>query len=132
MVKSRAPVLDRTFSALADPHRREILDLLGAGPLSLSELAAPLDMSLPGALKHVRALEEARLVETHKRGRVRTCQLARRPLDDAARWIEQRGVRWERQLASSCGASKVSKGEHDELLQHPPPASSRHQPRGGV
>jgi DNA-binding transcriptional ArsR family regulator len=98
MVKSRAPLLDRTFSALADPHRREILDLLGAGPLSLSELAAPLDLSLPGALKHVRALEQARLVETHKRGRVRSCQLARRPLDDAARWIEQRRVRWERQL----------------------------------
>lgn len=91
-------MLDRTFSALADPHRREILDLLGSGPLSLSDLAAPLDISLPGALKHVRALEEARLVETHKRGRVRSCQLTRRPLDDVARWIEQRRVRWERQL----------------------------------
>jgi DNA-binding transcriptional ArsR family regulator len=98
VVKSRAPVLDRTFSALADTHRRQILDLLGAGPLSLSELATPLEISLPGVLKHVRALEEARLVETHKRGRVRSCQLARRPLDDAARWIEQRRLRWERQL----------------------------------
>jgi DNA-binding transcriptional ArsR family regulator len=90
--------MDRTFSALADPHRREILDRLGAGPLSISELAGPLDMSLPGVLKHVRALEEARLVETHKHGRTRWCQLTRRPLDEAAEWIEQRRVRWERRL----------------------------------
>lgn len=98
MVKSRAQVLDQTFSALADPHRRQILDLLGTGPLSLSELATPLDISLPGVLKHVRALEDARLVETRKQGRVRSCQLTRRPLDDAARWIERRRLRWERQL----------------------------------
>lgn len=98
MVKSRAPVLDRTFSALADTHRRQILDLLGAGPLSLSELATPLDISLPGVLKHVRTLEEARLVETHKHGRVRSCRLAPRPLDDAAQWIDQRRERWGRRL----------------------------------
>jgi DNA-binding transcriptional ArsR family regulator len=91
-------VLDRTFSALADPHRREILDRLGAGPVSVSELAAPLGMSLPGVLKHVRALEDARLVETKKQGRTRWCQLGRRPLDDAARWIEQRRERWDRRL----------------------------------
>jgi DNA-binding transcriptional ArsR family regulator len=90
--------LDRTFSALADPHRRQILDRLGTGPVSVSELAAPLDMSLPGVLKHVRALEEARLVETQKEGRTRWCRLRRRPLEDAARWIEHRRQRWERRL----------------------------------
>ena len=93
-----ARALDRTFGALADPHRRQILDRLGAGPVSVSELAAPLDMSLPGVLKHVRALEEARLVETTKHGRTRWCQLSRRPLDDAAQWIEQRRLRWDRRL----------------------------------
>jgi DNA-binding transcriptional ArsR family regulator len=91
-------VLDRTFSALADSHRRQILDRLGAGPVSISDLAGPLDMSLPGVLKHVRALEEARLVETHKEGRTRWCQLSRRPLDETARWIEERRERWSRRL----------------------------------
>jgi DNA-binding transcriptional ArsR family regulator len=90
--------LDRTFSALADPHRRQILDRLAAGPVSLSQLAGPLDMSLPGVLKHVRALEAARLVRTHKRGRTRWCQLSRRPLDQAGDWIDRRRQRWERQL----------------------------------
>jgi DNA-binding transcriptional ArsR family regulator len=98
VVKCPAPSLDRKFSALADPHRRQILDLLGGGRLTLSELAGPLNMSLPGVLKHVRTLEEARLVETHKQGRVRSCQLTRQPLDDAAMWIEQRRSRWERRL----------------------------------
>lgn len=93
-----SPALDRTFSALADPHRREILDRLAAGPVSISELAAPLDMSLPGVLKHVHTLEAARLVQTHKRGRTRWCQLSRRPLDQAGNWIDQRRDRWERQL----------------------------------
>jgi DNA-binding transcriptional ArsR family regulator len=93
-----SPGLDRTFSALADPHRRQILDRLGAGPVSVSQLAAPLDMSLPGVLKHVRALEAARLVQTHKQGRTRWCRLSRRPLDQAGDWIDRRRDRWERQL----------------------------------
>ena len=91
-------VLDRTFSALADPHRRQILDRLGTGPVSVSDLAAPLRMSLPGVLKHVRTLEDAHLVETTKEGRTRWCQLRRRPLDDAARWIDQRRDRWDGRL----------------------------------
>jgi DNA-binding transcriptional ArsR family regulator len=98
MVQCLPPVLDRTFSALADPHRRQILDRLGEGPASVSELASPLGMSLPGVLKHVRALEEARLVETHKQGRTRWCRLGRRPLDEAATWIDEHRERWERQL----------------------------------
>ena len=98
MVRYSAPVLDRTFAALADVHRREILDSLGTGPRSVSELAAPLGMSLPGVLKHVRVLEEARLIETHKEGRTRWCRLAGRPLDGAAGWIGERRERWERRL----------------------------------
>jgi DNA-binding transcriptional ArsR family regulator len=95
VVQRSAAVLDRTFSALADAHRRQILDRLGEGPVSISELAAPLGMSLPGVLKHVRALEEAQLVETHKRGRTRWCQLGDRPLDRAAAWIDERRTLWE-------------------------------------
>ncbi|MGH9024784.1 MAG: ArsR/SmtB family transcription factor [Acidimicrobiia bacterium] len=98
MVQRSGTVLDRTFSALADTHRRQILDRVSEGPVSISELAGPLGMSLPGLLKHVRALEEARLVETHKRGRTRWCQLGQRPLDSAAAWIEDRRKLWDRRI----------------------------------
>jgi DNA-binding transcriptional ArsR family regulator len=94
------PALDRTFAALADPHRREILDRLGGGRVAASELAPPLGMTLTGVLKHVRALEEARLVTTSKEGRTRWCQLAFRPLDEAAAWIDERRRLWEHRLDS--------------------------------
>jgi DNA-binding transcriptional ArsR family regulator len=94
----RSQVLDRTFSALADAHRRQILDWLGDGPVSISDLALPLGMSLPGVLKHVRALEAAQLVETRKQGRTRWCRLGERPLDNAAAWIEERRTLWSRRL----------------------------------
>jgi DNA-binding transcriptional ArsR family regulator len=67
--------LDRTFSALSDSKRRDILDRLGRGPASISELAAPLDISLTGLKKHVRILEDANFVSTEKIGRIRQCRL---------------------------------------------------------
>lgn len=94
----RSQALDRTFSALADGHRRQILDWLGDGPVSISDLATPLGMSLPGVLKHVRALEAAQLVETRKQGRTRWCRLGEQPLDSAAVWIEERRTLWTRRL----------------------------------
>ena len=89
--------LDRTFGALADPTRREILERLVRGPASVSELAGPAGMSMPGLLKHVRILEQAQLVTTEKQGRVRRCRLDPGHLDDAAQWIGARR-RWERRL----------------------------------
>jgi DNA-binding transcriptional ArsR family regulator len=89
--------LDRTFGALADPTRREILERLAQGPASVSELAGPAGMSMPGLLKHVRILEQAQLVTTEKHGRVRQCRLDPGHLDDAAQWIQARR-RWERRL----------------------------------
>jgi DNA-binding transcriptional ArsR family regulator len=94
----RSQALDRTFSALADAHRRQILDWVGDGPVSISDLAVPLGMSLPGVLKHVRALEAAQLVETRKQGRTRWCRLGDRPLDNAAAWIGERRTLWSRRL----------------------------------
>jgi DNA-binding transcriptional ArsR family regulator len=96
MVKSRP--LDRTFAALADPTRRDILERLGQGPATLSELAHPYEMTLPGVLKHVRILEEARLVTTERIGRNRECRLGPDHLDDATQWIELYRRRWERRL----------------------------------
>ncbi len=96
MVKSRP--LDRAFSALADPTRRDILERLGRGPATLTELADPLDISLPGVLKHVRVLEGARLVTTERNGRTRECRLGPERLDDASQWIATHRLRWERRL----------------------------------
>jgi DNA-binding transcriptional ArsR family regulator len=91
-------LLDRTFSALADPTRREILERLLVGPASISELAQPFGMSLPGVMKHVRVLEEAQLVTTEKSGRTRQCRLGPQHLDEATRWIDAYRRRWERRL----------------------------------
>jgi DNA-binding transcriptional ArsR family regulator len=79
--------LDTTFAALADPTRRGILERLGRGDCSLSELAAGAAMTLTGVKKHVRVLEQAGLVSTHKAGRVRVCTLGPRRLDDETVWI---------------------------------------------
>lgn len=96
MVKSRT--LDRTFSALSDTTRRDILERLALGPASISELARPIGISLPGVLKHVRILEEADLVTTQKKGRTRECRLGPGDMDDVTRWIERQRGRWERRL----------------------------------
>jgi DNA-binding transcriptional ArsR family regulator len=96
LVKFQA--LDRTFSALSDPTRRAILERLGRGPATMSELAHPFGISLPGLMKHVRILEQADLVTTEKHGRTRQCRLGTERLDDAAEWIELYRGRWERRL----------------------------------
>lgn len=96
MVQSQ--ILDRTFSALSDPTRRDILERLATGAASISELARPIGISLPGVMKHVRILEEAHLVTTEKHGRTRECRLGPEQMDDAMRWIEHYRERWERRL----------------------------------
>ena len=83
-----------TFAALGDATRLEIVDRLAAGPLSVSELAEPFEMSLRGVLKHVQVLEDAGLVRTAKSGRTRRCVLQREQLDEAAAWVESVRHRW--------------------------------------
>jgi DNA-binding transcriptional ArsR family regulator len=90
--------LDRAFSALSDPTRRGILDRLGGGPASISELAAPLEMTLTGLKKHVRVLEDAHLVTTIKVGRIRQCRIETAALRTAEDWINERRTTWERRL----------------------------------
>ena len=80
--------VDRTFAALADPTRRGVLERLGRGSATITELAQPFGMSLTGMKKHVRVLEEARLVSTVKVGRARLCHLGPRRLDDVRDWVE--------------------------------------------
>jgi DNA-binding transcriptional ArsR family regulator len=80
--------LDQTLGALADPTRRQILELLGGGSATVSELAEPFEMSLTGMKKHIRVLEEAELVTTEKVGRARRCSLGPRHLEDVTKWID--------------------------------------------
>jgi DNA-binding transcriptional ArsR family regulator len=106
----RYSVLDRTFSALSDPTRRHILERLAQGPATLSELARPLDITLPGLMKHVRILEEAHLVSTEKQGRTRQCRLGSEHLEDAAQWIQTYQRRWEGRLDRLGGYLDKHKG----------------------
>jgi DNA-binding transcriptional ArsR family regulator len=90
--------LDRTFFALADPTRRRILELLGRGPATISELAKPFALTLNGVKKHVAVLEDADLVVTQKVGRARECRLGPAQLQEATRWIEEYRRAWEGRL----------------------------------
>jgi DNA-binding transcriptional ArsR family regulator len=84
----QSPQIDRTFAALADPTRRGILERLGRGSATITELAEPFGISLTGMKKHVRVLEDAELVTTEKVGRARRCSAGPRRLEDAQRWME--------------------------------------------
>ena len=86
--------LDQTFAALADPTRRALLARLESGAKTLSELAAPLPMSLMAVQKHVKVLEDAGLVETEKVGRSRHVKLRPQGLTPVVRWTQLSYQRW--------------------------------------
>jgi DNA-binding transcriptional ArsR family regulator len=88
MVQYPQQVIDRTLSALSDPTRRTVLERLGDGSATISELAEPFGISLTGMKKHVAVLEDAGLVTTEKVGRARHVSLSERRLDDVEQWIE--------------------------------------------
>ena len=90
--------LDRVFRALADPTRRVMVERLVRGPASVSELAEPLDMSLPAVVQHLAVLEDSGLIATEKVGRVRTCRIEASVLRGAEQWIHERRSAWERRL----------------------------------
>lgn len=92
--------LDRTFQALADPTRRGMLAHLARGEAAISELARPLAMTLPAAVKHVRVLERAGLAVVRRDGRVRRCRLVATPLQGAAQWMDFYRRFWEQQFDS--------------------------------
>ena len=88
--------LDRAFQALADPARRGMLSRLASGPASVSELAEPLNMSLPAVLQHLQSLEGSGLIRSEKKGRVRTCRLEPGVLSTAEQWLVDRRSEWEK------------------------------------
>jgi DNA-binding transcriptional ArsR family regulator len=81
--------VDRAFAALADPTRRAVLERLGAGSATISELAEPFGMSLTGMKKHIRLLEEANLVATEKVGRARRCTLVPYAFEGISTWLQR-------------------------------------------
>ena len=95
MVQHLTTHLDASFAALSDATRRGVLEQLGQGNASISELADRFHMTLTGMKKHVGILEQAGLVTTEKVGRVRTCRLGLRRLEEEARWIAQYRQLWD-------------------------------------
>jgi DNA-binding transcriptional ArsR family regulator len=93
-----SPPLDLVFQALADPTRRALVERLTRSPASVSELAKPLEMSLPAVMQHLQVLEASGLVRSEKVGRVRTCRIEPAALRTAEEWISERRTAVERQL----------------------------------
>ncbi len=86
--------LNDVFYALADPTRRAVVQRLGRGSATVSELAAPFNMALPSFMKHVGILEKTGLIRSQKMGRVRTCMLERKKLAAAERWFDEQRTLW--------------------------------------
>lgn len=94
----RSAQLDNTLIALADPTRRRILAQLSRGEARVTELAAPLPISLNAVSKHIKLLERAKLVRRRVRGRDHFLSLDARPLEQAAHWIETQRAQWTQRL----------------------------------
>jgi DNA-binding transcriptional ArsR family regulator len=88
MVQYTNARLDESFAALSDPTRRGVLEQLGRSDASITDLARKFQMTLTGMKKHVGVLEQAGLIATEKVGRVRTCKLGQRRLEEVAAWLE--------------------------------------------
>ena len=100
MVESRSDHLDYVFRALAHPARREILRRIAREEHTVTELAAPFDMSLEAVSKHVQILERARLLRRTRSGRVHRCKLVPAPLRDAAKVLAELAGLWNKRLDS--------------------------------
>ena len=92
------PALDLVFAALADPSRRTMVERLSRGPASVSDLAQPLDMSLPAVMQHLQVLETSGLVRSEKTGRVRMCRIEPKAFAAAEGWFTKRRASWERRF----------------------------------
>jgi DNA-binding transcriptional ArsR family regulator len=94
MVQYTRTRLDASFAALSDATRRGVLEQLGRGDASITDLASKFHMTLTGMKKHVGVLEQAGLVTTQKVGRVRTCKLGLRALEEEVAWMERYRQLW--------------------------------------
>jgi DNA-binding transcriptional ArsR family regulator len=97
-MRRRKANIGRVFHALSDPTRRAIVEKLCEGPISVSQLAQPLAITLAAVVQHLQVLEESGLVQTEKVGRVRTCRIEPAGLSVVEQWIADRRSIWERRL----------------------------------
>jgi DNA-binding transcriptional ArsR family regulator len=97
MSKSRINA-DAVFHALGDPTRRAMVEKLSKGPMSVSQLAEPLDITLTAVGQHLQILEDAGLVQTEKVGRVRSCSIGTRGFAALRQWIDDQKPEWEQRL----------------------------------
>jgi DNA-binding transcriptional ArsR family regulator len=107
----KKPDIQRVFQALGDPTRRVIMEKLTDGPVSVSQLSAPLNMTLAAVVQHIQVLEGSGLVRTEKTGRVRTCRIDPAGLDVVRQWVDARGSLWEKrfdQLGDLLAETKAS------------------------
>jgi DNA-binding transcriptional ArsR family regulator len=95
---AQAALADDVFYALSNSTRRKVLEHLGVGPATVSELAAPFDMKLPSFVQHLSVLEQSRLVKSKKRGRVRTYEIVPARLKVAEDWLSRQRRLWEARL----------------------------------
>jgi DNA-binding transcriptional ArsR family regulator len=98
MVNSSPERLDKVFSALSDPTRRAILERLARSEATVTELAAPFEMSLPAISKHLRILEHAGLIAREREGRIHHMRLAAAAMKDAAEWLGHYRRFWDEQF----------------------------------
>jgi DNA-binding transcriptional ArsR family regulator len=132
--------LDTLFGALADPTRRAVLACLRDGDASAGELARQFPMSLPGFMKHLGILEDARLIERHKIGRVVHCRLAAGAMKEAREWLDRYETFWTTRLdrleallqrkESTPWPSQSTKRPSLRSGASSPPPSKRSTPRG--
>jgi DNA-binding transcriptional ArsR family regulator len=94
----RAASIHRIFHALGDPTRRAIVERLSEAPISVSQLAEPLAITLAAVVQHLQILEESGLVRTEKTGRVRTCRIEPKGFSLMEKWIQDRKTTWERRF----------------------------------
>ena len=106
--------LNSVFHALADPTRRAVIQRLGRGEATVSELAKPFDMALPSFMKHVAVLEASGLIGSRKTGRVRTCALRHKTLERAERWFDEQRALWESRYENLDNLLTTLGGEDDE------------------
>jgi DNA-binding transcriptional ArsR family regulator len=111
--------LDVVFQALADPSRRTMVERLSRGPASVSDLAQPLEMSLPAVMQHLQVLETSGLVRSEKTGRVRMCRIDPKALEIAEGWFAKRRAAWERRF-DRLEAFLVEEKAQDARRSRPP------------
>ena len=126
MVQYRSGGLDASFAAISDATRRGVLEQLGRADASITDLAEAFHMTLTGMRKHVGVLEQAELVTTEKVGRVRTCRLGPRRLEEETAWIERYLQLWDARfeeldkVVEDMKRKEKVDGRNDERVNQPP------------